>query len=80
MKMSEKMKSMTPEERAAWKKKMADAKAAKAAARAQEGAPVVIGKAPKKSSKPVEKAKPRMPSDGDMENSGSGGDDDGWLL
>lgn len=70
----------TPEQKAAFKKKMADAKAAKAAARAQDGAPLVIGKTPKKSSKPVEKVKPSMPSDGDLENSGSGGDDDEWLL
>lgn len=70
----------TPEQKAAFKAKMAAAKAAKAAARVADGAPVVVGKAPKKSSKPVEKAKPRMPSDGDLENSGSGGDDGGWLL
>lgn len=72
----------TPEQKAAFKLKMAEAKAAKAAQRVASGAPLVVGKSPKKKSKPVEKAKPRMPSDGDIENSGSGGDGDGggWWL
>lgn len=73
--------SKTPEEIAAFKAKMAAAKAAKKAARLDAaGSTVVVERPPKKKPKPAEKAKPRVPSDGDLENSGSGGDDGGWLL
>jgi len=50
----------TPEEKAAFKAKMAAAKAAKKAA-AASGAPVVVGKPPKKKPKP---SAPATPADG----------------
>lgn len=69
---AEKAKSMTPEERAAWKKKMADAKAAK---RAAAGKPVVIEKPAKK--KP---AKPAAAQPAAAPAKPANDDDDGYFL